>query len=87
MVQQVYHGRWMVEQVNRETQQLTGIQKCQAHSGRIQRNHIACALLVWVRLTTLARCAGRTVYTLKQGLLQDYMRQQLAQPSLYMILN
>jgi macrodomain Ter protein organizer (MatP/YcbG family) len=50
----------------------------------IQRNHIACAFLVWERLKQLARSSGRTVYQLKQGLLDDYLYQQLRNPSLRM---
>ncbi|MGJ0492137.1 hypothetical protein [Methylobacter sp.] len=49
---------------------------------RIQRNYIACALLVWCRLKELARSAGRTVHQLKQGLMEDFLIQQLRQPSL-----
>jgi hypothetical protein len=51
---------------------------------RIQRNHIACALLVWGRLKELARSAGRTVHQLKQGLMEDFLIQQFGKPSLTM---
>jgi hypothetical protein len=49
-------------------------------------NHIGCAFLVWVRLKHLAAQTGRTVYQLKQGLLDDYLIQQLKNPSLKMVL-
>ena len=35
---------------------------------RIQRNHIACAMLVWARLKQLAYQTGETVYQIKKGL-------------------
>jgi hypothetical protein len=42
--------RWKIEQLHRESKQLTGLEACQCRKSRIQRNHIGCALLVWVRL-------------------------------------
>jgi len=61
--------RWKVEEFHREAKQLTGIEQCQCRKGRIQRNHIACSLLVWTRLKTLAYATGRTIYQIKHGLL------------------
>jgi hypothetical protein len=78
--------RWKIEQVHREGKQLTGVERCQCRKARIQRNHIGCALLVWVRFKELAAEAGRTVYQLKHGLLDDYLIQQLKNPSLKMVL-
>jgi IS4 transposase len=75
-----------VEQLHREGKQLTGWEKCQCRKARIQRNHIGCALLVWIRLKYLAIANYSTVYQLKNGLLQDYLIQQLKNPSLEMIL-
>lgn len=76
--------RWKIEQFHREIKQLTGIEKCQCRRARIQRNHIACSVLVWVRLTSLARKASSTVYQLKRSLLSDYLRQELRSPSISM---
>jgi hypothetical protein len=42
--------RWKIEQFHREIKQLTGIERCQCRKARIQRNHIACAMLVWLRV-------------------------------------
>lgn len=76
--------RWKIEQFHREGKQLTGLEKCQCRKARIVRNHIGCAMLVWVRLKDLAHQTGQTVYQLKHGLLSDYLRQQLRNPSLRM---
>ena len=76
--------RWKIEQFHREIKQVTGIEKCQCRKARIQRNHIACAVLVWIRLTQLARQAATNVYQLKRSLLSDYLRQELRSPSLAM---
>ena len=94
--------RWRIEQLHREGKQLTGWEKCQCRKARIQRNAartrrpplggweaslpLGCALLVWVRLKYLAITSHSNVYRLKHGLLQDYLVQQLKNPSLKMIL-
>jgi hypothetical protein len=64
---------------------VTGLERCQCRKARIQRNHIGCTFLVWVRLKHLAAQTGRTAYQLKQGLLDDYLIQQLKNPSLKMV--
>jgi hypothetical protein len=76
--------RWKIEQYHRELKQLTGVEKCQCRKARIQRNHIACAMLVWIRLMQVARQAGQTIYRLKHGLFSNYLRQELKQPSITM---
>jgi hypothetical protein len=78
--------RWKIEQLHREGKQVTGLERCQCRKARIQRNHIGCAFLVWVRLKALAAQTGRTVYQLKHGLLDDYLIQELKSPSLKMVL-
>jgi hypothetical protein len=84
--QEVCGIRWKIEQLHREGKQVTGLERCQCRKARIQRNHIGCAFLVWVRLKELAAQTGRTVYQLKHGLLDDYLIQQLRNPSLNMVL-
>ena len=66
--------------------QTTGIERCQCRSERAQRNHIGCAMLVWVRLKSLAAQACTSVYALKQGLLSHYMIEQLRNPTIRMAL-
>jgi len=84
--QQACGVRWKIEQFHRETKQLTGLEGCQCRKARIVRNHIGCAILVWVRLKQVAQETEQTVYKLKRGLLSDYMRQQLKSPTISMIL-
>lgn len=76
--------RWKIEQFHRELKQLTGVEKCQCRKARIQRNHIACAVLVWVRMTAIARKAGSTIYKIKNEMLSAYLRQELRSPSVSM---
>lgn len=84
--QQVSALRWKIEEFHREAKQLTGLEDCQCRKARIQRNHIACSLLVWVRLKTIAYQTQKTVYQIKHGLLHDYLVHQLKYPSLKMVL-
>ncbi len=74
--------RWSIEQFHREAKQLTGLQACQCRLARSQRNHIALALRTWACLKRLAYQSKTTVYQLKQGLLDDYLRRELALPTL-----
>lgn len=78
--------RCKIEEFHREAKQPTGIERCQCRTGRIQRNHVACAPLVWSRLKHLAYRSGRTIYQIKHGLLQDHLVQQLKNPSIQMVL-
>jgi len=82
--QQACALRWKIEQFHRETKQLTGIERCQCRKARIQRNHIACAILVWVRLAAVAKKTGQTLYRIKHGLLDEFLRQQLKNPTIAM---
>ena len=77
--------RWKIEQFHRELKQTTGVEKCQCRKARIQKNHIACAMLVWVRLKQIAYKTGQTVYQIKHGLLDDYLIEQLRNPRVRMV--
>ncbi|QOV22108.1 IS701 family transposase [Anabaenopsis elenkinii] len=86
VVQEVCKIRWKIEEFHREIKQLTGIESCQCRQARLQRNHIACAMLVWIRLKNLAYQTGQTVYQIKHNLLSNYLIQQLKRPSISMYL-
>lgn len=84
VVRDVCGFRWKIEQFHRETKQVTGLEKCQCRRARIVRNHIGCAILVWIRLKQVAYETQQTIYQVKHGLLDDYLRQQLRSPSIQM---
>jgi hypothetical protein len=76
--------RWRVEELHREAKPLTGLEACQCRKARIQRNHIACALLVWTRLKAIADNVDQTIDQVQAGLLRNYLIQQLKQPDIRM---
>ena len=84
VVRDVCGFRWKVEEFHRETKQLTGIEGNQCRKARAVRNHIGCAILVWVRLKQVAVETHRTIYRVKHELLDDYLRQQLKSPIVQM---
>ena len=84
--QDVWGWRTKIEEFHREDKQLTGVDRCQCRRARIVRNHISCAMLVWVRLKQVAYETGQTIYQVKHGMLSDYLRQQLRSPSVQMVL-
>ena len=86
VTQQACNWRWKIEQFHREAKQLTGLEKCQCRLARIVRNHIGCALLVWIRLATIAYQTGRTIYQVKHGMLKEYLQQQLKSPTINMVI-
>ena len=83
-VRQVCSARWKIEQFHRETKQLTGIEKCQCRLARIVRNHITCAILVWICLMQKANEVGLSLYQVKNAPYSDFLRQQLKSPTLKM---
>ena len=84
--QDVCRLRWKIEQFHRELKQNTGVEKCQCRKARAQRNHIGCAILVWIRMTALARKVGSNIYALKKEMLGNYLRNELKSPSVKMVL-
>jgi hypothetical protein len=81
-VQEVNAVRWKVEEFHRGVKQLTGLEACQCRKARIQRNHIACAILVWTHLKRLAMLTSQTIYHLKHQWLSDCLLEELKHPSI-----
>ena len=73
--------RWKIEQLHRELKQACGIEKCQCRIARIQRNHIACAFLVWNRLKALAHKSAMTIYQIKSAPLKALLTKELYAPT------
>lgn len=82
VAQQACNWRWKIEQFHREAKQLTGLEGCQCRLERIVRNHIGCAMLVWVRLKQVAYQTDQTIYQVKHSLFSQYLAQQLKAPTI-----
>lgn len=74
--------RWKIEQFHRETKQATGIEKNQCRTNRSQRNHICLSIQVWIFLSEKAHACKMSVYQVKRRLLDNYMIEQLQNPTL-----
>ena len=83
-VQQVCHRRWKIEPFHREVKQVTGLEKCPCRLARMVRNHIGCAMFVWIRLAQVAYQTGQTIYQVKYRGVADFLRQQLKVPDIPM---
>jgi len=66
--------RWKVEQFDREARQLTVIEGCQCCKARSLRNHIACAVLVRIRLAEISGQTCRTLYQVRHQMLDEFLR-------------
>lgn len=62
-VRQVGSQRGKIENTPRKLKQLPGIEPCR-RKVRIQKNHIACAILVWCFIKK-SHLMGKTIYQLK----------------------
>lgn len=47
-VEKIIKARWSIEVYHRELKQTCGIERCQARTGRAQRNHICLSILAWL---------------------------------------
>lgn len=47
-IKAIMEARWSIEVYHRELKQTCGIERCQARTGRAQRNHICVAILAWL---------------------------------------
>ena len=49
-VERIVKARWSIEVYHRELKQTCGIERCQARTGRAQRNHICLAVFAWLEM-------------------------------------
>ena len=61
-VKTYFERRWSVEVLHRELKQTCGLSRCQANTGRAQRNHIGLALLTWIRKHKRRQLDQTTLY-------------------------
>lgn len=61
-VKAYFERRWSVEVLHRELKQTCGLTRCQANTGRAQRNHIGLSMLTWIRKHKRRQLDQTTLY-------------------------
>lgn len=49
-IEKIVEARWSIEVYHLELKQTCGIERCQARTGRAQRNHICLAVFAWLEI-------------------------------------
>jgi hypothetical protein len=71
---------WQAEELHRGRKQLTGSEKCQCRTARLQRNYLACYYHAWLSLKVKALHLNKMLYQGQTDLLRDYLRAELRNP-------
>ena len=83
-IKTIMEARWSIEVYHRELKQTCGIERCQARTGRSQRNHVCAAILAWLdkhrrRLWNKCSFYAQDWAVIKPGIAAE-MRHILATP-------
>lgn len=85
-IKSIMKARWHVEVYHRELKQTCGIESCQAHTGRAQRNHIFLAISAWIQQSQRRYRETISLYKQKWNVLKhaiaEHLRQLMRQPSI-----
>lgn len=84
-VEEVYARRWEVELYHRGLKQVTGVAKCQAQSGRVQRNHIVCSIRVFLSLEKEVFKRGLSWYELPKQIIEGAITTYLRGPTIPLV--
>lgn len=71
---------WMIEVYHRSLKQTCGVERCQARSGRAQRNHIGFAIRAFIRLERHFFRTGISEWEAKARIVREAVRAYLASP-------
>jgi len=71
---------WAIEHYHRGVKQCTGVERCQCHSAKAQRNHIGLALRAFVRFEAHCFTRGISWCEAKTAIIRDAVRAYLARP-------
>jgi putative transposase len=71
---------WAVEEYHRALKQCCNVERCQARSGRAQRNHIGLAIRAFVRLSWHFYTTGVSWYETKTAIVREAVRAYRSQP-------
>jgi hypothetical protein len=71
---------WAIEHYHRGIKQFCGIERGQARSHRVQRNHIAFALRAFLRLEHYSYTTGHRWFEAKMQIIREAVRAYLENP-------
>lgn len=71
--------RWEIEVYHRELKQTCGLECCQSHTSRAQRNHIALSVISWIKQADLRRRFHLTFYRQQWEVIKPAIAYQLKQ--------
>jgi putative transposase len=71
---------WAIENYHRGLKQCCGVERCQARSGRAQRNHIGMAIRAFLRLERHFYATGVSWYEAKAEIIRGAIRAYIAKP-------
>jgi hypothetical protein len=71
---------WAVEEYHRALKQCCNVERCQARSGRAQRNHIGLAIRAFVRLSWHFYTTGVSWYEAKTAIVREAVRAYRSRP-------
>ena len=75
------HQVWTIEVYHRGLKQFCGVERCQARSGRAQRNHIGWAIRALLRLEHHRIRTGVSWFKTKMGIIRAALQMYLSVPS------
>lgn len=70
-VDDLVNDRWSIEVFHRELKQTCGLECCQSHYGRAQRNHIGFSILTWMRKSQIRSQDRTSLYQQKWDIVKD----------------
>lgn len=76
-VEAIMKARWSIEVYHRELKQTCGIERCQARTGRAQRNHIFLAVSAWFAQHKIRRYSGMTFYSQNWLIIKNSISEKL----------
>jgi hypothetical protein len=71
---------WSIEEYHRALKQCCNVERCQARSGRAQRNHIGMAIRAFVRLSWHFYTTGVSWYEAKTAIVREAVRAYRSRP-------
>lgn len=82
MVESLVKRRWKIEVFHRELKQTCGLECCQSHASRAQRNHIVLSVLGWIKQADLRKKKQISFYQQQwnviKGAIAEQMKYELA---------